>query len=229
MATAHLNSLRAAQQAAANSATTSATAGVAHSTQQANTEAAETEARGFALYVGIDEATAAAAGTSLVEIAAALRKTIAALVPAAAEETYAAVALAPVGLGGRPVDVVRAALRDPKAIAKISGKTEGHAAKGIVVDINRKKVFADGKNAELTQKEFELISYLIERVGETITRRELVDAVWSDDEAEAPNDRTIDVHVRRLRSKIAGYEDIIRTIRGGGYRFDKHPDVLVEV
>ena len=229
MATAHLNSLRAAQQAAANSATNSATASVAPSAQQSNTQPAETEARGFALYVGIDEATAAAAGTSLVEIAAALRKTIAALVPAAAEETYAAVALAPVGLGGRPVDVVRAALRDPKALAKISGKTEGQAAKGIVVDVNRKKVFADGKNAELTQKEFELISYLIERVGETITRRELVDAVWSDDEAEAPNDRTIDVHVRRLRSKIAGYEDIIRTIRGGGYRFDRHPDVLVEV
>jgi len=228
MAIAHLNSFRAAQVAAQTApATTSA--------QVASTGAApvlslvpETEARGFALYVGLDEATAAAAGTSLVEIAAALRKTIAELVPAAADETYAAVALAPVGIGGRPVDVVRTALRDPKALAKISGNAEGQAAKGIVVDINRKKVFADGKNAELTQKEFELISYLIENQGETITRRELVDAVWADDEAEAPNDRTIDVHVRRLRSKIAGYEDIIRTIRGGGYRFDKHPDVLVE-
>ena len=41
-------------------------------------------------------------------------------------------------------------------------------------------------------------------------------------------DRTIDVHVRRLRSKIAGYEDIVRTARGQGYRFDKHPDLLVE-
>lgn len=231
MATAHLNSLRAAQQAAANAASATVTGSsqkLATATQTSSTQATETEARGFALYVGIDEATAAAAGTSLVEIAAALRKTIAELVPAAADETYAAVALAPVGLGGRPVDVVRAALRDPKALAKITGKAEGQAAKGIVVDLNRKKVFADGKNAELTQKEFELISYLVEREGETVTRRELVDAVWADDEAEAPNDRTIDVHVRRLRSKITGYEDIIRTIRGGGYRFDKHPDVLVE-
>jgi hypothetical protein len=232
MAIAHLNSSRAAQQAAANSAAQGATAhnlAVESNAEAANAQVAiETEARGFALYVGIDEATAAAAGTSLVEIAAALRKTFAELVPAAADETYAAVALAPVGLGGRPVDVVRTALRDPKALAKISGKADGEAAKGIVVDLNRKKVFTDGKNAELTQKEFELISYLIENEGETITRRELVDAVWADDEAEAPNDRTIDVHVRRLRAKIAGYEDIIRTIRGGGYRFDKHPDVLVE-
>ena len=226
MAIAHLNSFRAAKASAASApATTSAQA---EATPNLNL-VPETEARGFALYVGIDEATAAAAGTSLVEIAAALRKTFAELVPAAADETYAAVALAPVGLGGRPVDVVRTALRDPKALAKIAGKAEGEAAKGIVVDINRKKVFADGKNAELTQKEFELISYLIENQGETITRRELVDAVWADEDAnDAPNDRTIDVHVRRLRSKIAGYEDIIRTIRGGGYRFDKHPDVLVE-
>ena len=223
MAIAHLNSFRAAQVAAAT-----APAQTPAAQTPALSLVAETEARGFALYVGIDEATAAAAGTSLVEIAAALRKTIAELVPAAADETYAAVALAPVGIGGRPVDVVRTALRDPKALAKINGNSESQAAKGIVVDLNRKKVFADGRNAELTQKEFELISYLIDNQGETITRRELVDAVWADDEAEAPNDRTIDVHVRRLRSKIAGYEDIIRTIRGGGYRFDKHPDVLVE-
>ncbi len=223
MAITHLNSFRAAQQVAANSSTSTPNASQPHLTL-----VPETEARGFALYVGIDEATAAAAGTSLVEIAAALRRTFAELVPAAADETYAAVALAPVGSGGRPVDVVRTALRDPKTLAKIAGSIEGQAAKGIVVDLNRKKVFTNGKNAELTQREFELVSYLIDNQGETITRRELVDAVWADDEAEAPNDRTIDVHVRRLRAKIAGYEDIIRTIRGGGYRFDEHPDVLVE-
>jgi DNA-binding response OmpR family regulator len=89
-------------------------------------------------------------------------------------------------------------------------------------------VFTDGTNADFTFKEFELLNYLIQNEGETITRRELIDAVWADDSEETPNDRTIDVHVRRLRAKIAGYEDIIRTVRGGGYRFDRHPDVLVE-
>ena len=226
MASAHLNSLRAAQ---ANSALANTVKNsISASPATAVASQPETEARGFALYVGLDEATAAAAGTSLVEVAAALRKTLAELVPAAAEETYAAVALAPVGIGGRPVDAVRTALRDPKTIAKISGAGEGKAAKGIVIDLNRKKVFADGLNADLTQKEFELVSYLVEKEGETVSRRELVEAVWADDEAESPNDRTIDVHVRRLRSKIGGYEDIIRTIRGVGYRFDNHPDVLVE-
>ena len=186
---------------------------------------AETEARGFALYIGLDEATAAAAGTSLAEVVTALKATLAELVPAAAHETYAAVALAPVGAGGRNVEVVRSALRDPRTIDKRNDKP----ALGIVIDVTRKKVFTDGNNAELTYKEFELLSYLVDNEGETISRRELVELVWADDEENAPNDRTIDVHIRRLRAKIAGYEDIIRTVRGGGYRFDKHPDVLIEL
>ncbi|MFM5905366.1 MAG: winged helix-turn-helix domain-containing protein [Micrococcales bacterium] len=189
----------------------------------------ETEARGFALYVGIDEATAAAAGVSLAELVTALRSTVAQLVPAAAQETYAAVALAPVGAGGKNVDIVRAALRDPRALDKLVEANEADkAALGITVDIHRHRVFVDGRNADLTNKEFELLTYLINNEGETISRRELVDAVWADDQEDAPNDRTIDVHIRRLRAKIGGYEDIVRTIRGGGYRFDKHPDVLVE-
>ncbi len=184
----------------------------------------ETEARGFALYIGLDEATAAAAGTSLAEVVTALKATLAELVPSAAHETYAAVALAPVGTGGRNVEVVRSALRDPRTIEK----REDKPARGIVVDVTRKKVFTDGTNAELTYKEFELLSYLVDNEGETISRRELIELVWADDEDNAPNDRTIDVHIRRLRAKIAGYEDIVRTVRGGGYRFDKHPDVLIE-
>lgn len=193
---------------------------------------AETEARGFALYVGIDEATAKAAGVSLAELVSALRKTVADLVPQSANETYAAVALAPKGIGGKSVDVVRTALRDPRAIDKLvvgqQSTEDDKPALGIVIDTLRKKVFVDGNNAELTFKEFELINYLIENEGETISRREIIEIIWADDEENAPNDRTIDVHIRRLRAKIAGYEDIIRTIRGGGYRFDKHPDVLVE-
>jgi DNA-binding response OmpR family regulator len=69
---------------------------------------------------------------------------------------------------------------------------------------------------------------LINHEGQTVSREELIELVWSGDEANAPSDRTIDVHIRRLRAKITGYEDIIRTVRGGGYRFDKHPDVHVE-
>jgi DNA-binding winged helix-turn-helix (wHTH) protein len=191
------------------------------------------EARGFALYVGLDETTAAAAGISLSELVTALRKTVADLVPAAAGETYASVALAPKGLGGKPIDVVRTALRDPRAIDKLTAnKTADESAdnaKGIIVDPSRKKVFADGENADLTYKEFELLQYLIENEGSTVTRREIIDVIWNEVDGEIPNERTIDVHIRRLRAKIAGYEDIIRTVRGGGYRFDKHPEVSYEI
>ena len=193
----------------------------------------ETEARGFALYVGVDEATAAAAGVSLSELVTALRKTVGELVPNAAGETYAAVALAPKGIGGKPIDVVRTALRDPRALDKLTLAKDTvdptEAAKGIVIDPSRKKVFADGENADLTYKEFELLQYLIEHEGSTVSRREIIDVIWNEGEGEIPNDRTIDVHIRRLRAKIAGYEDIIRTVRGGGYRFDKHPEVIYEI
>ena len=187
-------------------------------------------ARGFALYVGVDEATAKAAGTSLAELVNALRAKVTEMVPSAHDETYAAVALAPKNIGGKNVDIVRTALRDPRALDKLVNKAEDEdsSSKGILIDFSRKRVMANGENAELTYKEFELLSYLINHEGQTISREELINLVWAGDEENAPNDRTIDVHIRRLRSKIAGYEDIIRTVRGGGYRFDKHPDVHVE-
>ena len=183
-----------------------------------------TEARGFALYVGLDEAAATEAGTSLTEVVNALRAKLAELVPGT--DTYAAVALSPKGIGGRNIDVVRAALRDPR-ITDVDDE-EDDEPQGIVVDVPRRKVFADGVSANLTFKEFELLNYLIDHQGETISRKELVELVWDDEDDTAVNERTIDVHIRRLRAKIAGYEDIIRTVRGGGYRFDKHPDVTVE-
>jgi DNA-binding response OmpR family regulator len=188
----------------------------------------QSEARGFALYVGVDEAQALTAGVTLTELVKALRATLNELVPGA--ETYAAVALAPKGAGGRNVDVVRTALHDPRALDQLVARTDtdDETEDGVVVDLSRRRVLVNGENAELTAKEFDLLTYLIENQGETISRRELVELVWNTDDASAPNDRTIDVHIRRLRSKIAGFEDIIRTIRGGGYRFDSHPDVHVE-
>ena len=192
------------------------------------TKETQSEARGFALYVGVDEQQAVDAGVSLTELVKALRATLNELVPGA--ETYAAVALAPKGAGGRNVDVVRTALHDPRALDQLVRRTDtdDETEDGVVVDLSRRRVLVNGENAELTAKEFELLTYLIENQGETISRRELVELVWNTDDAAAPNDRTIDVHIRRLRSKIAGFEDIIRTIRGGGYRFDSHPDVHVE-
>ncbi|MFT4233387.1 MAG: winged helix-turn-helix domain-containing protein [Microbacterium sp.] len=183
--------------------------------------------RGFALYVGLDELKAATDGVSLSTLVAALRRTVAELAPSA--ETYATVALAPASSGGRDVDVVRLALKEPGAVAKTQpDEPETDTATGVVVDISRKRVLLDGESAALTFKEFELLQYLVLREGRTIERAELVTSLWqAQGDDETPGERTIDVHVRRLRAKLGRYEDIVRTVRGVGYRFDRHADVSI--
>ncbi len=188
---------------------------------------AGTEARGFVLYVGVDELKALEAGTDLGSIVAQLKALAAQLVPTS--ETYAAVALAPQGAGGRDVDVVRLALQDPAALAKHRNTPEPEAPVkgGVIIDISRKRLLLDGETAALTYKEFELLQYLVLREGRTIDRHEIIGALWGEGDDDIPNERTIDVHVRRLRSKLGAYEDIVRTVRGVGYRFDRHADVSI--
>jgi DNA-binding winged helix-turn-helix (wHTH) protein len=185
------------------------------------------EARGFVLYVGIDEDKAAADGTDLGRIVEQLKALAAQIAPSS--ETYAAVALAPRGVGGSDVEVVRLALQDPAALAKHRQvpDEQDRARDGVVVDLSRKRVLLDNQAANLTYKEFELLQYLVLREGRTIERAELISSLWSAGDDEVPNERTIDVHVRRLRSKLGDYEDIVRTVRGVGYRFDRHADVSV--
>jgi DNA-binding winged helix-turn-helix (wHTH) protein len=221
--------LAAASAASADGAGTAPASAAATSAPKIRAVPAGTEARGFVLYVGIDEAKAAAAGTDLGRIVEALKRLTAELAPTA--ETYAAVALAPEGAGGRDVDVVRLALQDPAAIAKhrhaAEEEDEDRASGGVVVDISRKRLVLDNQPAALTYKEFELLQYLVLREGRTIERAELIASLWSAADDEIPNERTIDVHVRRLRAKLGRYEDIVRTVRGVGYRFDRHADVSI--
>lgn len=189
----------------------------------------QTEPRGFVLYVGLDEKKAAAAGIDLGRLVTELKKVTSQLAPAA--ETHAAVALAPVGAGGRDLEVVRLAMQDPAALSRYRGESEKTPVdEGVIVDISRKRVVLDGETAQLTYKEFELLQYLVLREGRTIDRNELISTLWAEGvehEGEVPNERTIDVHVRRLRAKLGAYEEIVRTVRGAGYRFDRHADVTV--
>ena len=123
------------------------------------------------------------------------------------------------------------ALQDPAALARYRRGPEPveKPVEGVVIDISRKRVLLDGETAALTYKEFELLQYLVLREGKTIERAQLIAALWADavEGEDVPNERTIDVHVRRLRSKLGGYEDIVRTVRGAGYRFDRHADVVI--
>lgn len=188
-----------------------------------------TEVRGFALYVGLAEAKLSENDPRLGAVVAQIKQLVAQIAPAA--ETYAAVALAPEGTGGRDVDVVRLALGDPAAHARqkqLADSNDDRAESGVILDLSRKRVLLDNVAAALTFREFELLQYLVLREGRTISREELISGLWGDAQGEEiPSERTIDVHVRRLRVKLAQYQDIVRTVRGTGYRFDRHADVQV--
>ena len=178
------------------------------------------EVRGFVLYVGLGEDAAAADRVELARLVGELRALTSRLAPSA--QTHAAVALAPSGAGGRDVDVVRRALGDPAVQQPVP-----EADQGIVIDLTRKRVALGDDIAPLTYREFELLQHIVLREGSTVGRCDIIDALWHADADDRPNERTIDVHVRRLRAKLGDYAEIIRTVRGEGYRFDRHADVTV--
>ncbi len=86
--------------------------------------------------------------------------------------------------------------------------------KGLIIDRERYVVIRDGEEINLPKKEFELLSELSSRPGKVLTREHLLDKIWGD---VIVGDRTVDVHIRKLREKIG--EDVIKTITGVGYKF----------
>ena len=133
-------------------------------------------------------------------------------------ETYATVALAPVGSGGRDVDVVRLALHEPSAIARTKQEDvqeEDRAAGGVVVDISRKRVLIDGESAAFTFKEFELLQYLVLREGRTIERTELVVVALAGHDRRRGSRRA---HHRRARPAPARQARPLRGHRPHGAR-----------
>jgi DNA-binding winged helix-turn-helix (wHTH) protein len=191
--------------------------------------AADNVARGFVLYMGIDEDTAAAAGTSIAKLAQEIRAYAQSLVSGA--ESYAAVAVAPASAPGSALDVVRSTFGDPTAGTRQRTETARQQPQearptGVLIDLARREVHLDGESLNLTFKEFELLNYLVENGTRTVGRDELLEGLWRNAE-EVPNERTIDVHIRRLRSKLGRLANTVRTVRGQGYRFYEHPEVVV--
>lgn len=189
----------------------------------------DTTARGFVLYVALDEDVAAAAGTTFSKLAQDVRSYVRSLVPTA--ESHAAVALAPADAPGSDIDVVRAALGDPTVVRRPrqeSAPSQPQPAQptGVLIDLSRREVHLDGASLNLTFKEFELLNYLVENATRTVGREELLCGLWRNAD-EVPNERTIDVHIRRLRSKLGRLANTVRTVRGQGYRFYDHPEVVV--
>ena len=89
---------------------------------------------------------------------------------------------------------------------------------GLSLDTVGREVRADGVPVELTYTEFELLAYLMNNAGVALSRDKILDNVWRYD--YYGDARTVDTHVKKLRSKLGGYGDCIKTIRGIGYKFE---------
>jgi DNA-binding response OmpR family regulator len=99
-----------------------------------------------------------------------------------------------------------------ESAAPISGQ-------GLVIDTDACEVSIDGRKVDLTFKEYELLKLLASNKGRVFTREALLNKIWGYD--YYGGDRTVDVHIRRLRSKIETEHQYIDTVRNIGYRFIK--------
>ena len=108
-----------------------------------------------------------------------------------------------------------------EAILRRVGKNEEEVLEigGISVDRLGHQVKVDGKELELSYKEFELLTYFIENKGIALSREKILNHVWNYD--YFGDARTIDTHVKKLRSKMGKKGELIKTIWGMGYKFEE--------
>lgn len=108
-----------------------------------------------------------------------------------------------------------------EAILRRTGKEPDEElleAGGVVLNRSAHTVTIDGQNVDLSYKEFELLSYFMENRGIALSRETILDHVWNYD--YFGDTRTIDTHVKKLRSKMGEKGDLIKTIWGMGYKFE---------
>lgn len=89
---------------------------------------------------------------------------------------------------------------------------------GLEIDPTAHTVHADGREIELTPKEFELLLYLSDNAGIALSREKILNSVW--DYGYFGDVRTVDTHIKKLRLKLGEKGEFIQTIRGLGYKFE---------
>ena len=109
-------------------------------------------------------------------------------------------------------------------VEAILRRTSGLAADDVIraggIEVNKAahEVTIDGQSIELSYKEFELLTYFMENQGIALSREKILNSVWNYD--YFGDARTIDTHVKKLRSKLGAKGDYIKTIWGMGYKFE---------
>lgn len=117
---------------------------------------------------------------------------------------------------------IKAVLRRGSLDSDTTSTSSGiHEIAGIRMDVDRHQVSVNGTAISLPLKEFELLEFLLRNAGRVLTRGQLIDRVWGGD--YYGDTKTLDVHIKRLRSKIENdpaNPALIQTIRGLGYKFE---------
>lgn len=110
---------------------------------------------------------------------------------------------------------VEAILKRGKTLENIKDSTE---KSGIEIDDKARTVTVDGKNVEMSLREYELLKYLLDNVGVALSRDKILNNVWNYD--YYGDSRTIDSHIKKIRHKLGKKGKYIKTVRGIGYKFE---------
>ncbi|MFC1898304.1 winged helix-turn-helix domain-containing protein, partial [Candidatus Cloacimonadota bacterium] len=86
------------------------------------------------------------------------------------------------------------------------------------VDLQKIQVFVNDKKIDLTSTEFKIVKMLSEKLGWVYSRNQILDLLWGNDKIVV--DRTVDVHIRNLREKLGEAGNLIKNVRGLGYKMD---------
>lgn len=103
-------------------------------------------------------------------------------------------------------------------IIKRNKKNNIKMYKNITFDLDAYRVYVDKNEIDLTGLELKILFYLLENSGILVTREMIINKIW-DESGKFVNDNTLSVYIKRIREKI-GREDVIKTIKGVGYRMD---------
>ena len=96
--------------------------------------------------------------------------------------------------------------------------TEPMTFEGLEINMSGREVYVDGKRANMTPKEYDLLFYLVKNRNIALTRDKLLEEVWGYD--FFGDDRTVDTHIKMLRNSLGEYRKFIVTLRGMGYKFE---------
>ena len=91
--------------------------------------------------------------------------------------------------------------------------------KGLEINFAAREVLIDGKKVQMTPKEYDILFFLAKNMNIAMSRERLLEEVWGFD--FYGDDRTVDTHIKMLRNSLGPYRDLIVTLRGMGYKFDK--------